>query len=90
MRIEDLQNYGANMHSLGNSMHKVATKKVQRTMFYSILQEIELFKSLKLGSLIRKNKEQYSKINFDRIWTFFTNEEFIQSKISDVATFAAI
>ncbi|MHA1109620.1 MAG: L-2-amino-thiazoline-4-carboxylic acid hydrolase [Promethearchaeota archaeon] len=90
MRVEDLKNYGTNMHTLSTTVPKEEMKKTQKKMLSTITHELGLWKSLKLVFLIRRKTKGLSKINLDRIRTFCKNEVFIQSKIKDAATFAAI
>lgn len=89
MQVEDLHNYGTNMHDLSVNIPKDIAKIAQKTLFSVIIKEMGLWKALRLRSLIRKKTKQLSKINLDRIRTFCTNEEFIQAKIADAATYAA-
>jgi len=90
MRVEDLHNYGTTMHDLASTIPQKVAKKAQKTLFSVIIKEIGLWKALKLRSLIRQNTKELSQINLDLIRTFCKNEEFIQAKISDTATFVAI
>ena len=90
LKVEDLRNYGVNMHVLSKTVPKKIYRKVQRTMFSTIRKEFGLWKSLKLLFLIRKKTREFSKVNMDRIRTFCKNEDFIREKIQDAATFAAI
>lgn len=90
MRVEDLKNYGTNMHDLAERVPKEKTKKAEKMLFSVIIKEMGLWKALKLRSIIRRKTKELSKINLDRIRTFCTNEDFIQAKINDAATFAAI
>ncbi len=90
MRVEDFKNYGTNMHGLAESVPKELAKKAEKTLFSIIIKEIGLWKAIKLRSLIRKKTKELSQINLDRIRTFCKNEDFIQAKITDAATFAAI
>ena len=90
MRVEDLHNYGMNMHDLAENFPKKVAKKAEKTINSVIIKELGIWKALRLRSLIRKKTKELSKINLDRIRTFCKNEDFIQAKISDAATYAAI
>ena len=90
MRVEDLHNYGTNMHDLSMNFPKDVAKHAQKRMNSVIIKEIGILKALKLRKLIRKKTKEYSKINLERIRSFCKNEAFIQAKISDAATYAAI
>ncbi|MHA1193987.1 MAG: L-2-amino-thiazoline-4-carboxylic acid hydrolase [Promethearchaeota archaeon] len=90
MKAENLKNYGINMHDLSKTVPKKIWRMVQNTTLSTVRKELGLWTSLKLLFLIRKKTKEYSKVNLDRIRTFCNNEEFIEEKIKDAATFAAI
>jgi hypothetical protein len=90
MKVEDLKNYGTNMHDLSKSVSKKEWKNIKKTMFSTVLKELGLFKSIKLLILIRKKIREFSKVNLDRIRKFCQNEEFLTERINDAAMFSAI
>ncbi|MHA1187108.1 MAG: L-2-amino-thiazoline-4-carboxylic acid hydrolase [Candidatus Heimdallarchaeota archaeon] len=76
------------MHDLSKTVPKKTWRMVQNTTLSTVRKELGLWTSLKLLFLIRKKTKEYSKVNLDRIRTFCNNEEFIEEKIKDAATFA--
>ncbi|MHA1308560.1 MAG: L-2-amino-thiazoline-4-carboxylic acid hydrolase [Candidatus Heimdallarchaeota archaeon] len=90
MKAENLKNYGINMHDLSKTIPRKTWRMVQKITLSTIRKELGLLASLKLLFLIRKKIKEYSKINLNRIRTFCKNEEFIEEKIKDAATYAAI
>ena len=90
MNVENLKNYGLNMHVLSTTIPKKTWRMVQKTTQSAIRKEFGLWKSIKLLFLIQKKTREYKKIDLIRIRTFCTNEEFIEEKIKDAAQFAAI
>jgi len=90
MKAENLKNYGINMHDLSKTIPRKTWRMVQKITLSTIRKELGLRISIKLLFLIRKKTREYSKVNLNRIRTFCKNEEFIEEKIKDAATYAAI
>ncbi len=90
MRVEDLHNYGTNMHDLATKIPKKIARKAQKVMFSALIKELGLVKAVKLLLLMRKKNKVLSQNKLDHTRTFCKNEDFLRTKVSDAATFAAL
>ena len=90
MKAENLKNYGLNMHDLAKTVPKKTMRMVEKTTLSTIRKELGIWTSLKLLFRIRKKTREYTNVNLNRIRTFCNNEEFIEERIKDAATFAAL